>query len=147
MRGPSRTFTLCHINLTAWLPLVEMPISTSRTSHQGSTMSLSMTLTTLGLYEYNRLPQDLCNSPASFLRMMLSIFGDLNFSSLLRYLDDMLVFPPSEEESLRRLEVVFSRLRAITEEISLFVQVCEVSGPYHRQPYHRQSLLTRRRSR
>ncbi len=68
--------------------------------------------TPMGLYEYNRLPQGLCNSPASFMRMMLSIFGDLNFSSLLCYLDDMLVFARSEQEALKRLEVVFSRLRA-----------------------------------
>lgn len=68
--------------------------------------------TPLGLYEYNRLPQGLCNSPASFMRMMLNVFGDLNFSSLLCYLDDLLVFAPSEEESLKRLEVVFCRLRA-----------------------------------
>lgn len=74
--------------------------------------------TPLGLYEYNRLPQGLCNSPASFMRMMLSIFGDLNFSSLLCYLDDLLVFAPSEEESLRRLSVVFSRLRSSNLKLS-----------------------------
>lgn len=68
--------------------------------------------TPMGLYEYNRLPQGLCNSPGSFMRMMLSIFGDLNFSSLLCYLDDLLVFAPSEQEALRRLEIVFSRLRS-----------------------------------
>uniref|UniRef100_A0A8C5BFE2 ribonuclease H n=1 Tax=Gadus morhua TaxID=8049 RepID=A0A8C5BFE2_GADMO len=68
--------------------------------------------TPLGLYEYNRLPQGLCNSPASFMRMMLSIFGDLNFSSLLCYLDDLLVVAPSEGEALSRLGEVFSRLRA-----------------------------------
>ena len=67
--------------------------------------------TPLGLHEYNRMPQGLCNSPASFMRMMLSIFGDLNFSSLLCYLDDLLVFASTEEEALRRLEVVFQRLR------------------------------------
>jgi len=74
--------------------------------------------TPMGLYEYNRLPQGLCNSPASFMRMMLSIFGDLNFSSLLCYLDDLLVFAPSEEEALKRLEVVFCRLRANNLKLS-----------------------------
>lgn len=67
--------------------------------------------TPTGLYEYNRMPQGLCNSPATFMRMMLSIFGDLNFSSLLCYLDDLLVFAPTEQEALDRLEVVFQRLR------------------------------------
>lgn len=67
--------------------------------------------TPMGLYEYNRLPQGLCNSPASFMRMMTSIFGDQNFLSLLCYLDDLLVFGPSEQVALERLEMVFSRLR------------------------------------
>lgn len=68
--------------------------------------------TPVGLHEYNRMPQGLCNSPASFMRMMLSIFGDLNFSSLLCYLDDLLVFAPDENAALERLEVVFQRLRS-----------------------------------
>lgn len=68
-------------------------------------------VTPMGLHEYNRMPQGLCNSPASFMRMMLSIFGDMNFSSLLCYLDDLLVFASTEEEALNRLEIVFHRLR------------------------------------
>lgn len=67
--------------------------------------------TPLGLHEYNRLPQGLCNSPATFMRMMLTIFGDQNFQSLLCYLDDLLVFAKNEEEGLQRLEMVFRRLR------------------------------------
>ena len=42
---------------------------------------------------------------------MLSIFGDLNFSSLLCYLDDLLIFAPNEQQALSRLEVVFQRLQ------------------------------------
>ena len=61
--------------------------------------------------EYNRLPQGLCNSPATFMRMMLSIFGDQNFLSLLCYLDDVLVFAPTEDLALERLEMVFARLQ------------------------------------
>lgn len=67
--------------------------------------------TPMGLYEYNRLPQGLCNSPASFMRMMMCIFGDQNFLTLLRCLDDLLVFAPTEELALEGLELVFSCLR------------------------------------
>lgn len=65
-----------------------------------------------GLYEYNRLPQGLCNSPATFMRMMMAIFGDQNFLCLLCYLDDILVFAPNEQLALQRLEMVFERLKA-----------------------------------
>lgn len=45
------------------------------------------------------------------MRMMLTIFGDQNFLSLLCYLDDLLVFAKSEEESLAHLEMLFQRLK------------------------------------
>ena len=64
------------------------------------------------LHEYNRMPQGLTNSPATFMRMMMSIFGDENFTSLLGYLDDLMVFAPSECVALQRLQMVFSRLAA-----------------------------------
>lgn len=67
--------------------------------------------TPVGLYEYNRLPQHLCNSPGSFMRLMTSIFSDQNYTSLLCYLDDLLIFAPSEELALERPEMVFSRLQ------------------------------------
>lgn len=41
---------------------------------------------------------------------VVNIFGDLNFASLLCYLDDLLVFAPTEEEALNRLYVIFQRL-------------------------------------
>lgn len=60
-------------------------------------------ITPLGLHEYNGMLQGLCNSPVTFMVMVLSTFGDLNFSSLLCYLDDLLVFAPNKEEALARL--------------------------------------------
>ncbi len=77
-----------------------------------------------GLYEYNRLPQGLCNSPATFMRMMLTIFGDQNFNSLLCYLDDVLVFAPTEELALERLEMVFKRLK--THNLKLAPKKCHL---------------------
>ncbi|XP_051757199.1 uncharacterized protein LOC127516500 isoform X1 [Ctenopharyngodon idella] len=65
----------------------------------------------MGLFEFNRLPQGLCNSPASFMRLMTNIFGDQNFLTLLCYLADLLVYAPDEGEAIKRLGLVFSRLR------------------------------------
>ncbi|KAK3549032.1 hypothetical protein QTP70_027755, partial [Hemibagrus guttatus] len=67
--------------------------------------------TPMGLYEFNRLPQGLCNSPASFMQLMTNIFGDQNFLTLLCYLDDLLMYTPNEEEAVKRLELMFTRLR------------------------------------
>lgn len=75
-----------------------------------------------GLYEYNRLPQGLCNSPGSFMHMMTSIFGDQNFLSLLYYLDELIVFGPDKTTALTRLELVFSRLR--THNLKLAPKKC-----------------------
>lgn len=80
--------------------------------------------TPMGLYEFNRLPQGLCNSPASFMRLMMGIFGDQNFLTILCYLDDLLVFAPNESVMMERLELVFSRLR--THGLKLAPKKCHL---------------------
>lgn len=45
------------------------------------------------------------------MRMMMSIFGDENFTSLLCYLDDLMVYAPTEDVALQRLQMVFARLK------------------------------------
>ena len=64
-----------------------------------------------GLYEFTRMPQGLMNSPSTFQRIMEMIFGDLNLSELILYLDDLLVFSKTLPEHLDRLEKVFQRLQ------------------------------------
>lgn len=46
------------------------------------------------------------------MRMMLSIFGDQNFLSLLCNLDDVLVFAPNVTLALEHLQMVFERLQS-----------------------------------
>lgn len=65
-----------------------------------------------GLYEYLRMPFGLCNSPATFQRLMEACFSEENFEILLLYLDDILVFSKTVEEHLQRLDVVFSKLKS-----------------------------------
>ena len=52
-----------------------------------------------GLYEYTRMPFGLCNAPATFMRLMDKAFGDQNFQTLLIYLDDILIFGKTFEET------------------------------------------------
>ena len=63
-----------------------------------------------GLFSFNRLPQGLCNSPCTFQRIMEAIFGDLNLSQVVLYLDDILVFSSTFDEHLERLGLVLERL-------------------------------------
>ena len=63
-----------------------------------------------GLFEFQRMPQGLCNSPSTFQRVMELVFGDMNLTQLVLYLDDILVFSGTFADHLSRLEEVFRRL-------------------------------------
>ncbi|PIK34812.1 Pol polyprotein [Apostichopus japonicus] len=65
-----------------------------------------------GLYEFTRMPFGLTNAPATFMRLMDKVFGDENFQTVLIYLDDILVFGRTFQETQQRLEMVLSRLRS-----------------------------------
>ena len=53
----------------------------------------------------------LCNTPPSFVRMMESVFRDMNWKRIVCYLDNIIVFSDTFEEHLARLEKVFKRLQ------------------------------------
>ncbi|KAJ8250920.1 hypothetical protein GJAV_G00214770 [Gymnothorax javanicus] len=67
--------------------------------------------TPFGLFEFNRMPFGLCNSPSTFQRLMERIFGDQSFQSLLLYLDNIIIFSSSFDEHLKHLELVLTRLQ------------------------------------
>ncbi|UYV80667.1 hypothetical protein LAZ67_19001324, partial [Cordylochernes scorpioides] len=61
-----------------------------------------------GLYEFQVMPFGLCNAPATFERMIDSVLGSLKWNMCLCYLDDIVVYAPTFEEHLRRLQLVLS---------------------------------------
>ena len=67
--------------------------------------------TPFGLYEYNRMPFGLGNAPATFQRVMQTIFRDELLEMLIVYLDDIIVFSQDISTHLQRLEMVFQKLR------------------------------------
>lgn len=64
-----------------------------------------------GLYRWKCMPFGLCNAPATFERLMDKVMAGLQWEILLIYLDDVIVFGKTVEEEIRRLRVVFERLR------------------------------------
>jgi hypothetical protein len=63
------------------------------------------------LYEFNRLPFGLCNSPSTFSRLMRKCFGDKFADGIIMYLDDLLIYGSCISEVIGRLDIVFSRLQ------------------------------------
>ncbi|UYV72103.1 hypothetical protein LAZ67_9001818 [Cordylochernes scorpioides] len=61
-----------------------------------------------GLYEFQVMPFGLCNAPATFERMIDSVLGSLKWNMCLCYLDDIVVYAPTFEEHLRRLQLVLN---------------------------------------
>ena len=64
-----------------------------------------------GLYEYNVMPFGLTNAPATFQRLMDSVFAGLKWKSLLVYMDDVLVFSRTFDDHLKDLRAAFERIR------------------------------------
>ena len=69
-------------------------------------------ITTQGLFQPTRMPQGLCNAPATFQRLVDHVLADLKFSCVLVYLDDINVFSQTFTDHLSHLEEVFKQLIA-----------------------------------
>ena len=64
-----------------------------------------------GLYQFKRLPFGLCNSPATFQRVMELVLRGLQWDTCLIYIDDVVIHSPSFETHIQRLRDVLDRLR------------------------------------
>ena len=68
-------------------------------------------VTRSGLWEFNVLPFGLTSAPACFERLMETVFRGMQWTQLLIYLDDIIVFASDLSTHLERLEEVFRRLK------------------------------------
>ena len=71
----------------------------------------AFTVGPLGFYEFNRMPFGLCNSPATYQRLMNECYEGLHLKICLIYLDDIIVYSKTIQEHMERLEQVFQRTR------------------------------------
>ncbi len=68
-------------------------------------------VTHMGLFEFNVMPFGLCNAPATFQRMMDNVLRGLKDKICLCYLDDVVIYGKTFEETLHNLDLVLERLQ------------------------------------
>ena len=64
-----------------------------------------------GLFQFRVRPFGLCNAPATFERLMDRVLQGLRWSHCLLYLDDIISFGTTFDDSLDNLTLIFERLR------------------------------------
>ena len=64
-----------------------------------------------GLFEFKVMPFGLCNSPATFQRLMDLVLAGLQWSSCLVYLDDIIILGKDFKSHLENLSLVLQRIK------------------------------------
>ena len=86
-----------------------------------------------GLFQFKVLPFGLCNSPATFQRMMEMVLSGILFERCLVYIDDVIVMGRTEEETLENLRQVLKKfidanLKLKPSKCALFQEECTFLG-------------------
>ena len=74
-------------------------------------------LSSLGKYQFKRVPFGLTQAPAYFQKLINDILKGCNFA--MGYLDDIIIYSRSEKEHLEHLEEIFIRLKAAGLKLKL----------------------------
>ena len=77
-------------------------------------------LSSLGKYQFNRVPFGLAQAPAYFQKLINDVLKGCNFAT--GYLDDIIIYSRSEKEHLEHLEEIFTRLK--TAGLKLKLEKC-----------------------
>ncbi|GFX73383.1 hypothetical protein TNCV_1470031 [Trichonephila clavipes] len=75
--------------------------------------------TGLGLWQFKVMPFCLCNTPATFERLMETVLGGLSYEACLVYLGDIIIVGCSFEEHLKNIRRVLQKLKEANLNIRL----------------------------
>ena len=69
-------------------------------------------VTRMGLFQFKVMPFGLTNAPATFQRLMDTVLKGLQWQRCLVYLDDIIIFGKTFDDTLQNLRMVMDRLKA-----------------------------------
>lgn len=84
-------------------------------------------VTRFGTFQFRVLPMGMANAPSTFQRAMQQVFGELVDTSVLIYLDDILIFSKTVQQHVEHLREVLRRLRQ--HQFLLAPSKCVVGQP------------------
>jgi hypothetical protein len=79
--------------------------------HEPHREKTAFSVPSLGHFEFNNLAFGLCNSPASFQRLMDLVLRNLTGKSLWVFMDDVILYSDTTGEHAKKLGEVFERFR------------------------------------
>ena len=68
-------------------------------------------VTRMGLFQFKVMPFGLTNAPATFQRLMDTVLKGLQWQRCLVYLDDIIIFGKTFDDTLQNLRMVMDRLK------------------------------------
>ena len=78
---------------------------------ESSKQYTAFTVGTLRFFQCECIPFGLCNTPATFQQLMMNCLGELNYSTCLVYLDDVVIYSSTKEEQVECLCTVLKCFR------------------------------------
>jgi len=115
---PNIEATVEALNGAAWFCSVDLRAGYHNIPVAEEDRDKTAIITRRGLFRFRKMPFGLSSAPGTFQRLMDLVFSGLNYYSVLVYLDDVVVFGPSVETLMERLEEVFLRLRGANLKIN-----------------------------
>ena len=78
---------------------------------ESSKQYIALTVGMLGFFQCECMPFGVCNAQATFQWLMTNCLGELNYSTCLVYLDDVVIFSSTQEEHIDHLCTVLKHFR------------------------------------
>ncbi|GBM06797.1 Retrovirus-related Pol polyprotein from transposon 297 [Araneus ventricosus] len=103
--------TLDALNGSQWFTTLDLKRGYCQVEIQPEDREKTAFTTGQGLWQFKVMPFGLCNTPATFERLMETVLRGLSSEACLVYLDDIIIVGRTFEEHLNNLRKVFQRLQ------------------------------------